>query len=222
MSLKSLEERIKKAGSGGGEGYHIFSNERRREIFRELTRRPCRTVSSLASTLSTDTKVVSWHITKMMEKKLVSRWKAGRTYYYPAELVRPGELELFRILNSKEARKIINHAYHGCTSLEKLPVQRTTMYRYLKIYEEMELIELSGARKKYMCGTEKLKSMVEEYDLIGKNYKKKFLELVEKRGFHVRVIGTVNYELKIEFTGLENFTMGIYISPLRTAMEVHR
>jgi hypothetical protein len=73
-----------------------------------------------------------------------------------------------------------------------------------------------------VCGTENLRKLVEKYDLIGKKYKKSFLKHIETRGFSVRVLGTVNYELKIHITGMETFTMGIFISPLRTAMEVHK
>ncbi|NPA75134.1 MAG: helix-turn-helix transcriptional regulator [Euryarchaeota archaeon] len=220
MSLNILEEKIKKASETGGEGYHIFSNENRRNIFRELTRRACRTTSSLAASTGIDSKVVVWHLNKLKKHGFVHEWKKGRLYYYPVELIKPDDLELFRILNSKDARIIMLHASKGCIEIANIPCSKSTLYRYLKIFSDMELIEISGLRKKYLCGTEKLANLLEQYDVRGMNYKKRFLKYVEKRGFNVRIVGTINYELKIEFSGLENFTMGIYISPLRTAMEV--
>ncbi len=222
MSLKELEKRIKGAIEDQSYGYHIFANENRRLVFRELTKRPCRTASSLSSALGMDTKVILWHLSKLREATLITTWKSGRTYYWPVELVRTKDLELFKILNSTDARKILLHAHKGCIEIKNIPVKSSTLYRYLKIYADMGLIDISGYGKKYMCGTELLKKMVEKYDLIGKKYKKTFIKKIETRGFSIRIMGTVNYEVKIEVSGMENFTMGIFISPLRTAMEVHQ
>ena len=220
MKMTTLEQRIKNSQTNLTYGYHVFSNENRRMIFREITHRQCQTSSSIASLLGLDVKVVNWHLKKLVEERYVDIWVNGRNYYYVPGLMRIDDLPVFRMFNSREARKIALYAVRGCRDIKKIPVAKTTLYRYLTQFAKMGLLYLKGYERKYVCGTDEFKTMIEIYDKIGVDYKHEFLKCVESKGFSAKIVGTVNYELKVEINGLENFTMGIFISPMRTAMEV--
>ena len=104
--------------------------------------------------------------------------------------------------------------------MAEMKMGKSTLYRLLGILKSLELVDIEGQRKKLICATEKLMNMMEKYDKIGRDFKKVFLKKIESRGFEIKVVGTVNYELKIRVEGMDNFNMSIFISPVRTALEV--
>ncbi len=220
MSLQDLERKIKESKGEEIYGLHIFSNKNRREVFRELTRLPCRTSSSIGKSLGMDARVVEWHLKKMKNVGFVDEWKDKRRYYYVLGLVDPIDLPFFKALNSKDARIIIMYAINGCRKISDIPVARSSFYRHVKLFQECGIIEVGGASGSYICPTEKLKKMVERYETLGMNYKREIVKKLEVEGFHVNVLGVVKNELKLEITGMENFNMGVFISPIYTAMEV--
>ncbi len=220
MSIQDLERKIKESKGEEIYGLHIFSNKNRRMVFRELTKLPCRTSSSIAKLLNLDPKVAEWHLKKLEDGEYVKTWREGRRYYYVPGLVDVMDLPFFKALNSKDARKIILYVLNGCRKASDIPVSSSTFYRYINLFERWDLVQIGGFKCSYICPTKKMKSMIERYEEQGMNYKREIVKKLENEGFHVKVLGIVKYELKLEIGGMENFNMGIFISPLHTSLEV--
>ncbi len=220
MSIIDLEKKIKKSATEEVRGLHIFSNEKRRAVYRELTRRPCRTESSIARAARVDVKVASWHLWKLMHEGYVAYQTLERRCYYVPELVDTVDLNFFHLLNSPVARRLVRYALDGCKEIKKIRTPKSTLYRYLSLLEEQGYIYRKKYRGAYMCANNSLLRLAEKYEERGMNFKREILKKLEYPGFHVRVLGEVNHELKIEISGLETFTMGVFISPLITSLEV--
>ncbi len=217
--LKDLEKRIKSA-SEKEEGFHIFSSVMRRAIFRELTRFLCRTASSIATATGIEVRSVIWHLEKLRRAGYVDSADRGKKYYIVPGLIHLEDVPLFSILGRKNARKLLKIVWNGCVPISQIKISKSTLYRIVRMLENLEIIERGGERRKYLCATEKLMELVDKYDKIGKDFKRDFVKRIEMKGFEVKVIGTVGYEVKIRVSGMENFTMGVFISPLRTTLEV--
>ncbi len=220
MSIKELEKRIKSVQSESTQGLHLFSSENRRAVFRELSRLPCQTSSSIGAHLNIEPRVAEWHLKKLHDVGLVEVWNEKKRFYFIPELVDFSDLPLFSLLNRKAVKYIIRYAVSGCSPVSDLKVPSSSFYKYAHELEQLDMIYISGTQRKYLCGTERLRKLVEKYEEKGINFKKYILKVIEIPGFNVRVAGIINNELKIEVRGLENFSMGVYISPLQTAMEV--
>jgi len=220
MTINDLEARIKKSKVEQSRGLHIFSNMRRRAIYRTLTKLPCQTESSIAKHNTIDVKVARWHLWKLAQAGYVAVQELDKRYYYVPELVDIGDLRFFSELNSKEARKLILFVRDGCRALKEIKVPKSTLYRYIKIFESMGYIRKVRNQSSYVCPSEPLFELGEKSEEKGMNFKREFMKKIEAPGFHVRVLGELNHELKLEVYGLERFTMGVYISPLETALEV--
>ncbi len=220
MSLKELEKWIKVSKSEDVRGIHIFSNPIRRSIYRELTRLPCRTASSIAIKLGVDYRVVLWHLLKLENSGFVSRWVEHKTYFFVPYLVDLHDLEFFSLLNSKAVKMIIRYIYGGCRMVNEIPVPKSTLYRYVAKLKQMEYVYSPKDSRGYICPSKSLIELIERSKDKGTNFKREFPKLLEYPGFHVRVLGEIDNELKLEVYGIESFTMGVFISPFITSMEV--
>ncbi len=217
--LEELKRRIKSV-TEEEKGFHIFSNERRRAIFRELSRLPCRTSSSIAKATGIEVRSVIWHLEKLRREGFVDSVNLGKKYYIIPGLIFLEDMPFFSLLGRREVRKLLKMIWGGCVPISQIRISKSTLYRITNELENFGVVEKSGDKCKYICPTEKLQELVDKYDKVGRDFKKEFLKRIEVRGFEVEVIGTVGYELKIRVRGMENFTMGVFISPLRTALEV--
>ncbi len=220
MTIKDLERRIKGTTEEETRGLHIFSPRTRRDVYRELSRLPCRTSSSISRSLGIDARVVEWHLKKLHGEGFVETWIRGRRYYYIPSLVDLGDLEFFALLNRKSVRVIVRYLLEGCREIRDIPVPRSTLYRDLRLLENMDMVLANRGTRSYVCPGDKLKRMKEKYNERGANFKRELVKMLEYPGFSVVVLGEVNHELKLEINGLENFTMGVFISPLETSLEV--
>ena len=222
MRLRGIEKIVKGEEEEELEGYHIFSNGNRREVYRELTRRPCVTSSQISQSAGINVRNVIWHLGKLKREGFVGELRGRRHLYYPLHLVMESDLSLFSILNSKQGRKIVRSLYFGCKSIQELEenISHTTLYRILKKLKDMEMINIHRGRRSLVCLEEEFFRKVEDYDKLGLEFKKKFMEKIETRGYTVELIGTYDYEVKLRISGREKFTMGIFISPIRTSLGV--
>ena len=203
-------------------GIHIFSNINRREIFRELTRFPCRTSSSISRTLGMDVRDAEWHLKKLEANGYLYSWNEnGRHYYCVKDLIREEDASFFSSLSKSGMRKIVRYIVYECKELVGFKVKKSTLYRHLNELGNMGMITVIGTRKKMVCPTEKLRNIVDKYDEMGRIFKKVILKKLDVAGYDIEVVGTVNYELKIRVRGIEDFNMGIFISPVRTILEVY-
>ncbi len=217
--LQKLKERIEKAEEEK-KGFHIFSCERRRKIFEELTKLPCRTSSSLSRITGIEVRSVIWHLEKLRRGGFVDVVKEGKKYYIVPGLIYLEDVPFFSLLSLKNVKKLLKIIWGGCVPISEINMRKSTLYRIVNHLKSMDMVELGGERRKLLCPTEKLGEMAEKYDKIGRDFKRDFLKKIESRGFEIKVIGTVNYKLKLRVTGMDNFNMSIYISPVRTALEV--
>ncbi len=202
-------------------GFHIFANKHRRDVFRELTRAPCQTSSAIAKTLNYDVQDVEWHLRKLIENGFVEKREHKKRLFYPSGLVMDEDVPLFALINKKSGWLIVNSLKERCRDMPFLyrHVSRSTAYRVVDELRTLGLIEEMKGSKRLICLNENFYDKIEKYDAIGIEFKKKFINRVERRGYRVEVIGTYKYELTIRIFGIENFTLGIYISPLRTILE---
>ncbi len=218
--MKEELEKIIKREEDNVRGIHIFSNKNRREIFRELTKFPCRTSSSLSKILGIDVRSVEWHLKKLESLEYVISLKKNKKYYCIKDLVREEDLPFFTLLGKAGIRNIIKNVINGCKEINSFEIKRATLYRYLSELKTLKIISVIGTKRKMLCPTNKLEGIMEKYDEIGREYKRIILKKLDMKGYEIEVIGTVNYELKIRISGVEDFNMGIFISPLRTILEV--
>ncbi len=205
-------------------GLHIFSNRHRREIFRELTRAPCQTSSSLSRTLSYDVQTVEWHLKKLKNEGFVDYKIQGKKLFYPMDLVMEQDIPLFHLLNTKSGWLITRALFEKCREMPYLyrHVSRASAYRVVEKLRNMNLLrEMKGARK-LVCLTDEFYEKVEMYGAYGSEFKKNFLKRVEFRGYTAEVVGTYDYEVIIRISGTENFTLGIFISPMKTILGVKK
>lgn len=202
-------------------GFHIFANKHRRDIFRELTRAPCQTSSSLARALGYDVQDVEWHLKKLMENGFVEKRELKKKLFYPSELVMEEDIPLFALLNTKSGWLIVNSLKERCRDMPFLyrHVSRSTAYRVISNLRTLGFLDEMKGTKRLICLNDNFYEKIEKYDVMGIEFKKRFIERIEKRGYSVEVIGTYKYELTIRILGMENFTLGIYISPMRTILE---
>ena len=217
--LTKLQEIIK-AAKKEERGFHIFSNERRRVIFRELTRLPCRTSSSLSKSTGIEIRSVIWHLEKLHREEFVDIAKRGKKYYIVPNLIYLDDIPFFSLLSIKNAKKLLKTIWSGCVPISEINMGKSTLYRLVDNLKSLQMVGIEGQKRKLLCPTEKLIFMAEKYDKIGHDFKRDFLKKIESRGFEIEVLGTVNYELKIRVTGLDSFNMSVFISPVRTALEV--
>ncbi len=220
MTIKDLEEKIKKSASEDTRGLHLFSSRTRRDVYRELSRLPCRTSSSIGTSLGVDSRVVEWHLKKIRKGGFVEMWRSGKTYFYIPQLLDVSDLEFFSLLNNRGIRTIVRYVLEGCRQIKEIPLARSTLYRHLGTLEDADIITINRGSRGYVCATPQLLRLREKYAAKGPNFKREFVKMLEIPGFTVTVIGEVAHELKLEVKGLENFTMGVFISPLETALEV--
>ena len=204
------------------EGYHIFYNPLRRAIFRELTRKPCVTSSFLGKKLGANVPAIEWHLKKLMSEDYIGSVITNKKLYYPQEMILPGDVETFSILNGSTGSQIMRNLLGGCKSIGYLQgmFSLSTLYRNLKALQTLGLVKKIRGRKALYCLTDIIPRKLEEYDKIGMDFKKRMLERISLRGYEVEIIGTYGYEVKLRIRGLENFTMGFFISPMRTTLEV--
>ncbi len=202
-------------------GFHIFANKHRRDAFRELTRAPCQTSSALAKALGYDVQDVEWHLKKLMKEGFVEKREYKKKLFYPSELIMKEDIPLFALLNTKSGWLIVNSLREKCRDMPFLyrHVSRATAYRIVKELRILGFLEEMKGTKRLICLNDNFYDKIEKYDALGIDFKKRFIEKIEKRGYSVEVIGTYNYEVTIRIVGIENFTLGIYISPLRTILE---
>ncbi len=217
--IKKLQEKIKGVKKEA-KGFHIFSNERRREIFRELTRLPCRTSSSISKATGIEVRSVVWHMEKLHHEGFVDVVEKGKKYYIVPGLIYLEDLPFFSLLSLNNAKKLLKTIWDGCVPISEINIGKSTLYRLINCFKSLNIVDVEGQRRKLLCPTEKLSEIVEKYDEIGRDFKRDFLKKIETRGFEIEVLGTVNYELKIRIAGIDNFSMSIFISPVRTALEV--
>jgi len=220
---KELEEIIKTLEEEEGErGLHFFSNRNRRNVFREITRAPCQTSSAIARRLSVDVQIVEWHLKRLIREGFVKDANMRKKVYYPRDLVREEDVPLFYLLNSKSGKIIVNSLFRRCRDLSFLQrhLSRGTVYRVLRELKRLNLIEEMRGTKKLVCLKDDFYRKMEDYDKIGLEFRKKFIKSIEFRGYTIEIIGTYNYETKIRVKGVENFTLGIYISPIKTILGV--
>ncbi len=203
-------------------GYHIFSNPLRRAIFRELTRKPCVTSSFLGKKLGTSASAVEWHLKKLMSEDYIGFAGVNKKLYYPKELILEEDTGIFSVLNASIGSQIVRNLLGGCKSIEYFQgiFNSSTLYRNLRRLQALELIEKIRGRKVLYCLTERIPRKLGEYDKIGIDFKKRMLERISLRGYEVEIIGTYGYEVKLRIRGQENFSMGFFISPMRTTLEV--
>ena len=219
MDLRKLQEKIKEAREEE-KGFHLFSSKRRRDVFKELTRLPCRTASSLSKVTGIEVRSVIWHLGKLHRAGFVDLVESNKKYYIVPGLIYLEDIPFFSLLSLNNAKKLLKIIWGGCVPISNIRMGTSTIYRLVNRLKSMGLVELEGERRKLLCPTEKLGEMAEKYDKIGRDFKREFLKKIESKGFEIEVIGTVNYELKIRVTGMDNFNMSIFISPVRTALEV--
>ncbi len=202
-------------------GFHIFANRHRREIFKELTRAPCQTSSFLARTLGYDVQTVEWHLKKLMDFDLVSFKKMQKKLFYPVDLVREVDIPLFSLLNSKSGWIVVKSLMERCRDVPFLyrHVSRSTAYRIIKNLKNLGFIREMKGTKRLICLNDEFYNKIEEYDVLGMDFKQKFFEKIEMRGYNVEIIGSYDYQLILRVRGIENFNLGIYISPIRTILE---
>ncbi len=205
-------------------GYHIFSNPSRREIFQELTRAPAQTSSSVAKKLGVDVQNVEWHLGKLSREGFVGSVEINKKLYYPIGLMRVEDAPLFQLLNTKGGWIVVNSLIGRCRDMKFLHrhISQSTAYRVVNALKSMGVVEVHKGSKRLICLNDRFKDLREEYEKMGFEFKRDFLKRIEIRGYSVEVIGTYGYETKIRVSGMENFTLGIYISPLRTILEVRR
>ena len=220
MKGQDLEKIIKKEEEVV-RGIHIFSNERRRRIFMELTKFPCRTSSSLSRILNMDVRDVEWHLKKLVERDFVFTWKDRKKYYCVKNLVRKEDLAIFSLFNVPGILTLMRKISGECREISYFSIKKSTLYRYLKELKSLHLVGTVGIEKKLICATPKFRKMIEKYDEIGREYKSIILKKLEMPGYEVKNLGTINYELKVSIGGFENFSMSVFISPLRTILEVY-
>ncbi len=220
---KELEEIIKTLEEDEGEkGLHLFSNRNRRYVFRELTRAPCQTSSSIARRLGVDIQIVEWHLKRLSREGYVGDRRIKKKIYYPEDLIKEEDLPLFSLLNNKGANLIVRSLYRKCREISFLErhLSRATVYRVIKELKNMGFVEDMKGTHRLICLNDEFYEKVGEYDRIGLEFKKKFIKKIEFRGYVVEIIGTYNYETKIRVRGVEKFTLGIYISPLKSILGV--
>ncbi len=218
--MKADLEKMMRAEEENVKGIHIFSNRNRREIFTQLTKFPCRTSSSLSKILDIDVRDVEWHLKKLESLGFVFSWKKNKKYYGVKDLVMEDDMLFFSLLGRNGMKDIVRNLMGGCKEIGSFEIKKSTLYRYLNELKSLDIVNIIGTRRKMVCATNKLNKMIEKYDEIGREYKKTILKKLEMRGYEIEVIGTVDYELKIRIRGVEDFSMGIFISPLRTVLEV--
>ncbi len=220
---KELEEIIKTLEEGEEErGLHLFSNKNRRYVFRELTKAPCQTSSSIARKLNMDVQIAEWHLKRLGREGYVGEVEIRKKVYYPIELVKEEDLPLFTLLNNRNANLIVKSLFRRCRDIQFLQrhVSRATVYRVLRKLKDMDLIEDMKGTRRLVCLNDNFYRKMEEYDKMGLEFRRKFIKKIEFRGYSVEIIGTYNYETKIRVKGVENFTVGIYISPLKSILGV--
>ncbi len=203
-------------------GYHIFSNRNRRELYRELTRAPCQNSSMLSSSTGVKPANVVWHMRKLEKEGYVNVHRLGGEVFYPAGLVAVEDVPLFYLINRKSAAQVIKALLYRCRGTDELleNISRATFYRVLRELKNLDIVETGRGTKSWVCLKDSFLQKIEEYDKRGLSFKREFIKRMEKGGYEVEVIGTYGYEVKLRILGREKFTMGIYISPLRTSLEV--
>jgi DNA-binding MarR family transcriptional regulator len=220
---KELEEIIKTLEEEEGErGLHFFSNRNRRNVFREITRAPCQTSSSVARKLGVDVQIVEWHLKRLVREGFVVERNLKKKVYYPKDLIREDDVPLFYLLNTKGGWTVVHSLFRKCRDLSFLQrhLSRATVYRVLRELRKLDLVEEMRGTRKLVCLKEDFYKMMEDYDKIGLDFRRKFIKSIEFRGYSIEIIGTYNYETKIRVRGVENFTLGIYISPLKSILGV--
>ncbi len=222
MKLRGLESIVKGMEEEELRGYHLFSSRSRREIFREITRRPCINAPQISKATGMNASNVIWHIRKLMKEDYVGSYEYRSIVFYPRGLVKEEDLPLFSFLNTRSGNVIVRALFFDCKGTDELlqKFSRATLYRNLKVMQELRILEQEKGKKRLLCLTESFYKKLEEYDKIGIEFKRQFLEKLAIRGYDVDVIGIQDYEMKVRVTGKEKFTLGIYISPLRTSLGV--
>jgi DNA-binding transcriptional ArsR family regulator len=205
-------------------GFHIFANKHRREIFKELTRAPCQTSSSIARALGYDVQTVEWHLKKLIAEGFVDLKEYKKKLFCPVNLILEEDVPLFSLLNTQSGWLIVNSLLNKCRDVPFLckHTSRATTYRIIKELRDLGFLEEIKGTKRLVCLNDRFYNKIEEYSSIGLEFKKKFIEKIDKKGYSVEIIGSYNYEVTIRITGIENFTLGIYISPIKSILEGRR
>ncbi len=223
MSIgKALQEILKPHEEGYEVGVHPLSNRTRRAVLRELTRKPCQTATAVATKLGANVQNVQWHLKKLEEYDFVKSFKKSRIRYYPAELISAEDLDMFSLIAGKNGWLVVKSLLSRCREINFLSrhMGKSTAYRILAELKKNGYVEEIRSSRAIYCLSDKFHSKLEYYDKRGLEFRKIFLKKIELRGYRVEIVGTVNYETKIRIEGYEKFTVGIFISPLRTALEV--
>ncbi len=205
-------------------GYHIFSNRHRREIFRELTRAPCQTSSSLMRKLGYDVQNVEWHLKRLMREGFVDLKIYKKKLFCPSELIFEEDIPLFHLLNTRSGWIIVRSLVDRCRDMPYLSkhASRATAYRVVDTLKSLNLVDVSKGTRKMICLNEGFYEKMDMYSVQGSEFKKNFIKRIEKRGYSAEIVGSYDYEIIIRLSGMENFTLGIFISPLKTILGVKK
>jgi predicted transcriptional regulator len=203
-------------------GLHVLSNPIRRNIFRELSKTPCRTASSVAKEMGMEPKRIEWHMEKLYRSGYLGKSIRGKRVYYPSGLVREEDVELFESLNIKSIKYIIRSLLTNCRDMNSLikNLSHATAYRAVKKLNNLGLVEIYKGRGSVVCVSPKFFQLREDYDEIGMNFKKEIIKRLEKGGYTAEIVGTYGYEVIVRVLGHEDFTLSFFTSPLRTMLGV--
>ena len=203
-------------------GLHVLSNEIRRNVFRELSKTPCRTASSVAKDMGMEVRRIEWHMEKLRRSDYLGRAVSGKKVYYPKGLVREEDIGLFQSLNIESVNRVMRSLLLGCRDMNYL-IERTshaTAYRAVRVLKNFGLVEVHKGRGRVVCLSPKFFQLREDYDKIGMDFKRELMKKLERGGYTAEIVGTYGYEVIVRVQGHEDFTLSFFTSPLRTLLGV--
>jgi DNA-binding transcriptional ArsR family regulator len=205
----------------------LMMNPVRRDIYSQLCRRPCVSISDLARSLSTSRANASWHIDRMVDANLVQRRKVGKRWvHFPSDFLEEEDFPVLSILASPITRRVYKRIRDepDISQGELCKVIRTSRQRlawHLSNLVRTGLVELvqDGRFRRYRA-TPLFDDRAKRHGKRARTFKPLLMKALKKDGTSPQLVKSLARTLLIKLrSGKGTSVLEVIIDPYRAVLE---
>jgi DNA-binding transcriptional ArsR family regulator len=153
-------------------GKSQLMNPRRFRVFFHLWKNPCSHIRQISKSAKIPVESLKWHLKTLERSKFVhSKRFARRVAYYPKELIRKEDVELFAQLSDPKRKKIVSILGQGSDGVgleemsSKLSISKQALNHHISILKRLSVIRSAeGDRSGIYSLDERMNGLNQEYE----------------------------------------------------------